>query len=40
MHVLQWDGRDENGRNLSTGIYLYTLTSGSTSITKKMALMK
>jgi hypothetical protein len=40
MHVLQWDGRDENGRNLATGIYLYTLTSGSTSITKKMALMK
>ena len=40
MHILQWDGRDENGRNLSTGIYLYTLTSGSTSITKKMALMK
>lgn len=39
-HVLRWDGRDEAGSNVSTGIYLYTLTDGSTSITKKMALMK
>ena len=39
-HVLRWDGRDESGSSVSTGIYLYTLTDGSTSITKKMALMK
>ncbi len=39
-HVLRWDGRDEAGSNVSTGIYLYTLTDGSSSITKKMALMK
>ena len=39
-HVLRWDGRDESGSSVSTGIYLYTLTDGSSSITKKMALMK
>ncbi|MEC7850231.1 uncharacterized protein METZ01_LOCUS7765 [marine metagenome] len=40
VYSLEWDGRDEMGQSVSTGIYLYTLTNGSTSITKKMALMK
>ncbi len=31
---------DFNGSNLSSGIYLYTITSGSYSQTKKMLLMK
>ena len=39
-HTLQWNGLDEMGQNVSTGIYLYRLTSGSKSITKKMAFMK
>tara|TARA_B110000444_G_C18835214_1_gene595565 strand:- start:15 stop:1829 length:1815 start_codon:yes stop_codon:yes gene_type:complete len=39
-HTLQWNGRDEMGQSVSTGIYLYTLTNGSETITKKMALMK
>ena len=39
-HKLSWDGRDEMGKALSTGLYFYTLTDGSRSITKKMALMK
>ena len=34
-HVLRWDGRDESGSSVSTGIYLYTLTDGSTSLRKK-----
>ena len=40
VYSLEWDGRDEMGQSVSTGIYLYTLSNGSTSITKKMALMK
>jgi len=40
VHTLEWDGRDEMGQRVSTGIYLYTLSNGSKSITKKMALMK
>ena len=39
-HTLQWNGLDDAGQSVSTGIYLYKLTSGSKSITKKMAFMK
>ena len=39
-HSYKWDGRDELGQSVSTGVYLYTLTDGARSITKKMALMK
>ena len=39
-HTLRWDGRDQMGQDVSTGVYLYTLTNGTQSITKKMALMK
>jgi len=39
-HTLRWDGHDEMGQDVSTGVYLYTLTNGTKSITKKMALMK
>ena len=39
-HSLSWDGSDQMGAMVSTGLYFYTLTDGNTSITKKMALMK
>ena len=39
-HIVQWNGIDDLGKSVSTGIYLYRLTSGSNSITKKMAFMK
>ena len=39
-HSYKWDGRDELGQSVSTGADLYTVTDGSRSITKKMALMK
>ena len=40
IHTVKWNGVDDMGRSVSTGIYLYKLTSGSKSITKKMAFMK
>ena len=40
IHTLQWNGLDDAGQSVSTGIYLYKLTNGSKSITKKMAFMK
>jgi hypothetical protein len=35
-----WDGKDDNGNNVSSGIYLYKITSGNFTSTKKMILMK
>ena len=40
IHSYNWDGSDQLGQSVSTGVYLYTLTDGANSITKKMALMK
>ncbi len=35
-----WDGKDMNGQEVPGGIYLYTLTSGNYSATKKLILVK
>jgi hypothetical protein len=39
-HTAKWDGRDEFGASVSTGLYFYTLSDGTSSFTRKMALMK
>tara|TARA_B100000809_G_C15049732_1_gene498533 strand:- start:296 stop:1057 length:762 start_codon:yes stop_codon:yes gene_type:complete len=39
-HTYKWDGSDELGQSVSTGVYMYTLSDGAESFTKKMALMK
>ena len=39
-YTLNWDGKDKNGRTVSSGIYLYRLQSGSMSLCKKMAFIK
>jgi len=35
-----WNGKDDNGKSVSSGIYLYRLSSGDESCTRKMILMK
>jgi hypothetical protein len=35
-----WDGRDEQGRKVSSGCYYYRMTSGKYTATKKMILLK
>jgi immune inhibitor A len=39
-YAVLWDGRDESGKAVSSGIYFYKLTAGSSSEVKKMVLLK
>ncbi len=39
-HTIQWNGTDENGRAVASGIYLYRLVSDFGADNKKMILMK
>lgn len=39
-HIVYWNGKNVNGNNVASGTYLYTLTAGDFTITKKMLLMK
>lgn len=40
IYKVVWDGRDGSGDRVSSGVYLYRLTMGEYSETKKMVLMK
>ena len=39
-HTVTWDGRTDDGNPLSTGLYLYRLTTGDFTQTRKMLLLK
>jgi hypothetical protein len=35
-----WDGRDETGARVSTGVYFYRLIADGKVLTKKMTVLK
>jgi hypothetical protein len=37
---LTWDGRDDGGRRVASGVYFFTLTSGGLSISRKAVLLR
>ncbi len=37
-NTFYWDGRDNSGRKLSTGVYVYRLTGNNVNITKKLVI--
>ena len=37
---LRWDGTNDYGKGVSTGIYVFTMSSGNYRDTRKMLLMK
>jgi hypothetical protein len=39
-YKVEWNGRDEKGNPLSSGIYIYRLSTGKVFLTKKMTLIK
>jgi hypothetical protein len=39
-HTVSWDGRNDAGKAVSSGIYYYRLTAGKASITRKMVLLR
>ncbi len=39
-HTVNWNGTDDNGRAVSSGLYFYKLQAGEYNQTKKMLLMK
>jgi hypothetical protein len=39
-HTVVWNGTDDSGRGVSSGIYFYRMTTNSYSATRKMILMK
>ncbi|MFC2075693.1 aryl-sulfate sulfotransferase [candidate division KSB1 bacterium] len=39
-HRVEWDGRDDSGRPVGSGVYFYRLQTGDFSRTRKMVLLK
>jgi hypothetical protein len=39
-HHTLWNGRDDNGRQVASGVYIYRVVSGQQSLSRKMILMK
>jgi len=39
-HSVEWDGRDEDGKSLATGVYFYRLEADAERIQRKMLLLK
>jgi len=39
-HSVVWNGKDDNGQDVSSGVYFYRLSSGEVEQTRRMVLMK
>lgn len=39
-YLVQWDGRDENGNSVSSGVYFYKLMAGGLTLVRKLAVLR
>ena len=39
-HATRWDGRNDAGQHVSSGVYLYRLQTGQSAMTRKLVLIK
>ncbi len=39
-HTVRWDGRDDNGNVVASGVYFYKLTADGKTAAKKLTLLK
>lgn len=39
-HTVKWDGRDNAGAKVASGLYIYTLRAGQVTMSKKMTILK
>jgi hypothetical protein len=39
-HCVEWDGRDDTGESVASGVYLYRLTAEGQAASRKMLLLK
>jgi hypothetical protein len=40
VHELAWDGHDDNGRSVSSGVYFYSLEGAGSKLTNRMVLLE
>ncbi len=40
VHSVVWDGNDNMGRPVASGVYLYRLTSGTNEMVRRMVLVR
>ena len=40
VHTARWDGKDDSGREVASGMYLYRIVAGEVVITKKLTLVR
>lgn len=39
-HAIKWDGKDESGKRVTTGLYFYRLNTANVSEVKRLLLVK
>ena len=40
VHKVEWNGTDDNGREVASGVYFYQMKVGDMAVTKRMVMMK